>query len=373
MNPESEPPKRVLFVITTSDVGGSESFLKLLAAGMDRRRFTPTVCSLCPAGRIGEQIAASGTPVMTLDMSPRARIGELIRGVTRLARMIAELEIDLVQSLLYRANMMSAVAGRLARRPVAVVAGQRSLTPMTGQQAALGVRWTRRLADHTVAVSQAVKAEMVLRESLDPGRVSVIGNAVDARRFRPSGASEARRSLGIDSTALLVGGVGRLTDAKGFEVLLEAAATVRARGVELAILLVGDGPSRGLLEDLARRLGIDDAVHFLGRRSDPERIYPAMDIFVLSSLREGSPNVLLEAMSCGIAAISTRVGGVPELIEDGVTGRLIPPGDAAALADALVQLAADSSQRHRLGAGGPGTSRGRAQDREDGRQARGGL
>ncbi|MEM7349860.1 MAG: glycosyltransferase, partial [Acidobacteriota bacterium] len=147
----------------------------------------------------------------------------------------------------------------------------------------------------------------------------------------------------------IAGGVGRLTDTKGFEHLLAAAAEARANGIRLEVVLVGDGPRHEALTAEARRLGIGSAVHFLGRRGDPDCIYPALDLFVLSSLREGSPNVLLEAMACGIAAIATRVGGVPELIDDGDQGLLIPPGDPKVLATALQRLATDPALRHRLG------------------------
>ncbi len=340
-------PQRVLLLITTSDVGGTESFLANLAAGLDRRRFDPVVCSLCRPGRIAEQIAAAGTPVETLGMSPRARPWELIGGVLQLARLIGQHEIDLVQALLYRANMMAALAARMAWRRVVIVGGQRSLTPMTGHRAALGVRWTRRLVEATVAVSHAVKEEIVRTENLDPERVTVIGNAVDGERFIPGDRLAARQPLGLDPNALIVGGVGRLTEAKGFEHLLEAAA--RAGEISLQVVLLGDGPRLEAMAKRAEDLSITDRVHFLGRRDELENVYPAMDIFVLSSLREGSPNVLLEAMACGLPVVATSVGGVPELIDDDVEGLLIPPGDSDALAGAFRRLAADPSLRHRLG------------------------
>ncbi len=342
-------PRNILLVITTSDFGGTESFLANLALGLDRTRFAPTVCSLCPLGRAGERIAAGGTPVLTLGMASGARPFELVSGVVALARMLDRLEIDLVQGLLYRANMMAALSGRLARRPVTVVAGQRSLTPMTGHRAALGVRWTRRLARATVAVSEAVKAEIVASEGLHSDRVAVIGNGVDHRRFRPGDSAAARARLGLDSASLLIGGVGRLAAAKGFEHLIEAiAAASGSRRIEL--VLVGDGPRRQALEALARRLGIADRVRFPGRLGDLERIYPAFDIFVLSSLREGSPNVLFEAMSCGLAAIATEVGGVPEIVEHEDSALLVPPADQGALTAAIRRLAKDPLLRNRLGA-----------------------
>ncbi len=346
-------PARVLLAITTSDVGGAESFLANLASGLDRGRFEPAVCSLCPVGRAGEGIAAAGVPVTSLGMSASARPLELITGVVRLASGLDAGRIDLVQGLLYRANMMAALAGRLARRRVVVVTGQRSLTPMTGRRAALGVRFTRRLTRATVANSEAVKARIVAGEGLDPERVAVIGNGVDHRRFRPADRRAARRCLGIDPGVLLVGGVGRLSAAKGFEHLvaaIAAAPAAAADGSPIELALVGDGPLGQDLEAAAERLGVAARVRFLGRREGLEQIYPAFDVFVLSSLREGSPNVLYEAMACGVAAIATDVGGVAEIAEQDGSCLLVPPGDPPAIAAALERLAGDPILRRRLGA-----------------------
>ncbi len=346
-------PRRVLFIITTSDVGGTESFLAYLVAGLDRQRFDPMVCSLCPTGAIGRGIADSGIPVVSLDMAPQARLGEMVRGARRLARLIDRQEIDLVQALLYRANMMASISGRLAHRNVRILAGQRSLTAMTGHRATLGVRWTRRLADHTVAVSEAVRDTVVRNDGVDPERVTVIGNAVDPDRFRPADRPTARHNLGLAThtapNTVWVGAVGRLSNSKGFDHLLEATALARSRGSRLELALVGDGPLADDLAAHAHQLEIDDHVHFLGRRSELEHIYPAFDVFVLSSLQEGSPNVVLEAMACGVAVVATRVGGVPELLDDGHSGLLVPAADPTVLADALECLAQDADLRRRLG------------------------
>lgn len=346
--PPRPNPRRVLFVITTSDVGGTERYLANLVAGLDRQRFEPLVCSLCPTGAEGQRIAATGVQVISLEMAARARPIELVRGVQRLTRLIDRQEIDLVQALLYRANMMSALSGRLARRSVRVIAGQRSLSAMTGRRAALGVRWTRRLVDHTVAVSAAVRGAMIDGEGVDPQRVTVIGNAVDHRRFRPRDRTAAQQALELAPSGLLVGAVGRLSDAKGFDHLLAACARARAEGCDLELVLAGDGPLRQDLTARASQLDISDRVHFLGRRNGLERIYPAFDLFVLSSLQEGSPNVVLEALASGVAVVATRVGGVPELLEDGRSGLLVPPADPDSLAEALVRLARNGELRQRL-------------------------
>ena len=172
----------------------------------------------------------------------------------------------------------------------------------------------------------------------------------------------ARRHLGLDRDSVLVGGVGRLTDAKGFEHLIEAVAgVIRAMpspGPRVELALVGDGPRCEALEALARRLEIGDRVHFLGRREALERIYPAFAFFVLSSLREGSPNVLYEAMACGVASVATDVGGVAEIVEHDRSCLVVPPAEVVALATAIERLAVDPPLRSPAGNRGSRTSRG---------------
>jgi len=349
--PEREP-RRLLFVITTTDYGGTENFLHRLLAGLDRERFAPVVCSLCPVGWVGERIAELGIPVESLEMSATARPLELASGVWRLARILRERRIELVQSLLYRANLLAALASRLARRRPRVVSGQRSLEPMKARAAAFAVRRTRRFAERVVAVSEAVKRELVESEGLEPERVVVIPNGIDAELFRPADGSAWRREWGIPDGALTIGAVGRLASAKGLGYLLEAMARLAGEGRDLRLVMVGSGPERERLEARARELGLGGRVIFSGFCSELETVYPAFDLYALPSLAEGSPNALLEALACGCPAVASAVGGVPEIVEDGHSGLLVPPADAAALARALEGLAADEGLRRRLGTAG---------------------
>ncbi len=343
-------PARVLYVITTSDFGGGESFLERLVERLDRRRVSPRVCSLCPAGRAGRRIAAAGVPVASLGMSARPRGGELAAGALALARQIDAEGIDLVHGLLYRANAVAALACRLARRRPPMVWGQHSVLSTEGRGTALAARWTRPLATRVVAVAGALRDEVVARGRIPPGRVVVIGNGVDVERFVPADGGERRRALGLAPADVVVGGVGRLAPEKGFAVLVEAVALARAAGAPLALVLAGDGPERGALERLAARRRIGGSVRLLGFDAAPEALYPAFDIFALPSLEEGSPLALLEAMACGRAAVATPVGGVAEIVEPERSGLLVEAGSAAALAGALRRLAADADWRRELGA-----------------------
>ncbi|HVM96209.1 MAG TPA: glycosyltransferase [Candidatus Acidoferrales bacterium] len=341
---------RLLFVITSSDFGGTETTLRELVLRLDPNQFKSAVCSLRPSGRIARDIAARGVRLFSLRMAERPRLAELLQGIVRLARWIDRHDVDLVQSFLYRANTLAPLAARLSRRRPLVVAGQRSLYPLGGRRAAVAARWTWGFADRVIAVSNAVRDELIRTDGLPLGRIDVVENGVDTRYFHPPrGDSVARERFGIPRDAVVVSGVGRLSPEKGFDRLVEALSIARARGLPLHLLLAGDGPHRPQLEDQVRALGLAADVTFLGMLRDLLPLYAATDILALPSLEEGLPNALLEAMSSEIAVVASRVGGVPEVVEDGVNGLLVTPGDSAGLAEAVIRLAADPTLRHRLG------------------------
>lgn len=349
MSPPPTEPHRLLFTTTATDFGGTESFLLHLLSRLDRRRFAPVVCSLRPRGFIGDQIAALGIPVHELGMAEGARPHQLLLGAHRLARLIDAERIDLVQSLLYRANLVSALASRLARRRPCLVSGQRSLVPKRFWLAAWAVRRTRRLAERVVAVSNAVGRELIATEKLDPERLVVIPNGVDPALFRSRDSAAVRARWQVPPGALVIGAVGRLSPTKGLVHLIDAVAALGAAGHESVLVLAGSGSEHSALENRARRAGLGAAVRFLGFCDRLEEVYPGFDLYALPSLAEGSPNALLEAMACGLPAVACAVGGVPEIVEDGVSGLLVPPADAGALGAALGRLAADRELCRRLG------------------------
>jgi glycosyltransferase involved in cell wall biosynthesis len=353
----------LLLVITTTDFGGTENFVEHLVSGLDRGRFAPIVCSLCPPGRAGQRIAGAGIPVETLGMAGRPRPPQLVAGAWRLARLIDRRQVALVHALLYRANVVAAAACRLVRRRPVLVWGQHSqIATSEGWLAATAARWTRPLADRIVAVAEAVKDSLAETERIPRERIAVIGNGVDAERFKPAmpagnggggtgtAAGRALRArLGLDPQALVVGAVGRLAPEKGLSFLIEALAALRrARNLPLALVLVGDGPERPILERQVERLRLSDQIRFLGFQRQLETIYPAFDVLAMPSLEEASPMALLEAMACGCPVVASAVGGVPEILAQGRCGLLVEPAAPPALARSLAQLAANPALRHRL-------------------------
>ena len=341
----------VLFVITTTDFGGTETYLEQLVAGLDRERFLPLVCSLCPPGRVAERIAAAGVTVETLGMAARPRPHQLLAGAFRLARLFERRGVQLVHSLLYRGNVVAAGACRLARRPPVLVWGQHSqIDTSESRWAAAAARWARPRADRVVAVAEAVKEALVAGERLPRDRVTVIANGVDAERYRPADGAGRRAALGLDPADLVVGAAGRLAPEKGLPHLLAAVALARARGLPIQLLLAGDGPDRAALAGQADRLGLAEHVRFLGFQRQLETVYPAFDVFALPSLEEASPLALLEAMSCARAVVAAAVGGVPEILDHGRCGLLVPAADPGALVAAVSRLFEEPALRRDLAA-----------------------
>ena len=176
-----------------------------------------------------------------------------------------------------------------------------------------------------------------------------VPNAIDIEEFsRHMSVRDAKRQLGLDETRLVVGAVGRLSPEKGFDQLIRAVATLVLDGFDLELLLAGEGDAEKELQDLAVELQIDDRVHFLGFRTDTIELYQAMDVFALSSLREGLPNVVLEAMAMEVPVLATRVAGVPNLITDGENGLIVPPNSTRRFIEGLRSLASSPEQRRRL-------------------------
>jgi glycosyltransferase involved in cell wall biosynthesis len=208
------------------------------------------------------------------------------------------------------------------------------------------------LTDGAIAVSRSTRDFLVEERFVPRDRVRLIWNGAPLDEFAPAGRERAlrvRQELGLPAGAPVVGSIGRLNAQKGHRFLIDAAASLCRRRGDLRVLIVGDGD---LLEDLraqASGLGIADRVVFAGHRTDVPDLLAALDVFCISSLYEGTPLALFEAMAAGRAVVSTAVDGCREVLEDGVSGLLVPPGDAAALAASLERVVADHALREALG------------------------
>jgi len=211
-------------------------------------------------------------------------------------------------------------------------------------------RWSLRAARQVLTVSRPFRQELI-RAGVRQERVEVIHNAIDADWGRRGAAPPGlREQLGIAPNEQVILMVGRLSREKDHHTLLEAAVQLRTAAPQLRprLLLVGDGPERARIERAAAELGLDGALTFTGQVPSAEPYYSIADVAVLSSLSEGSPNALLEAMAARVPAVATNVGGVPEIVNHRESALLIPPRDRSAMAGAIAEVLSDESLRHGL-------------------------
>ena len=214
----------------------------------------------------------------------------------------------------------------------------------------LAERLTSPLADRIVAVSRAIARDLVARYGVDAARTVVVHNGIDAWAFRAAREpAVVRAALGLGDGRRVIVMAGRMTPQKGWDVLLEAAARLRAVRADVACVCVGDGPLSPALARRAAELELD--ARFTGARDDVADLLGCADVVVLASRSEGLPFTLLEAMALGKPVVATRVGGVPEVVEDGRSGRLVPREDPAALATAIADVL-DSPEAAAMGARG---------------------
>jgi glycosyltransferase involved in cell wall biosynthesis len=198
--------------------------------------------------------------------------------------------------------------------------------------------------------------ERALASGVPAGRCLLVENAIDTEEYaRRCDTAAAKRREGFPPGRLVVGAVGRLSAEKGFDVLIRAVHRLVRAGHDLQLVIAGEGDARRHLEALAAGPGLGDRVRLLGYRADTRGLYEALDLFVLSSLREGLPNVVLEAMAMEVPVLATRIAGVPRLIRDGANGLLAEPGSVDALAGSMGRLLGDVGSRDRLAAAGRST------------------
>jgi glycosyltransferase involved in cell wall biosynthesis len=204
--------------------------------------------------------------------------------------------------------------------------------------------------DAIVAVGAEVKGELMEKKNVTADKISVIVNGIELTEFDTLEPTEKiRAELGVDSTASVLGVVGRLHYDKGIDLLIRALALLKPRYSQLRAVIIGSGPDEAALKGLAETEGVGDIIHFAGYRADARRLMPALDMIAMPSRRDAQPFALLEAMAARRAVVAAAVGGIPGILIDGVTGVLFPSENVNALAAALEKLLKDPGQRKALG------------------------
>lgn len=353
---------RVMRIIARLNIGGPALHATLLTEQLDPRRYQSILVTGVEEAGEGNYLALHHRRSPEVVVLPAlGREIDVRRDVTtllQLTRLIRRVRPHIVHTHTAKAGAVGRVAAWLAGVPVIVHTYHGHVldgyfTPRKTRAFVAIERWLARRADCLLAVSDTVRRELLDRGIGTSGRLRVVPLGLDLDRFvaADAGRGHLRRELGVKPDTPLTGIVARLVPIKAHETFLAMAALLAGR-TEGHFVVVGDGERRAELERLAQDAGLNGRMHFLGWRADLERIYADLDVVVLTSRNEGSPVALIEALAAGRPVVATRVGGVPDVVHDGVSGVLVGAADVEGLASAVEQLMRDPARGQRLGEAG---------------------
>lgn len=343
---------RPLVLISGLPVGGAENVTASFLTHLAETGRTVPVCTVTDRrdGPPAEKLARAGVP--RFDLGARRLADPMALG--RLVRLVDRERIDLIHAHGQDASIVAAAA--CAMRPTELVVTRHVLEEPTENARQRGrsrlTLASLRRADAVVAVSRAVARR--LRSSAVPeDRIHVIPNGVETDRYAPGrlddSREEVRRSLGFEDEARVLLLPAVMREGKGHDLLLRLLPAVRRRVPSVRVLFAGGGAREKALRHEAKAYAVDDVVRFLGFRTDVPELMAASDVVVLPSFAEALPTVLMEAAAASRPVVATRVGGTPEVVENGRTGLLVPPDDASALGDGVARLLENAALGRRFG------------------------
>ena len=333
----------VLHLHSSSGLYGAESVILNLGKSLDVHGYHPIIGCL----EVGESLLsafAHATLESNLDVETfitKAKFSPV--AIFKIAKLIRKRNVQIIHSHTFKTTILGFFASRLTRIPLVETNHLFPPMPLSDKKLQLYAKidaFFLRYADKTIAVSHKIKTSLA-DSGVPESKISVIENGIDVEKCRAVRLEErvlARKALGLEDGSFVIGGVGRLTEQKGFEYLLEAAKAVLTRRKDVVFIIAGDGPLRGKLYKHMDKLKLDGNVNFLGFRKDILRILAAMDIFVMPSIDEGLPIAMLEAMAVGLPVIVTSVGEIPRVIENKQNGILIEPKNSEMLANKIIYL-----------------------------------
>jgi glycosyltransferase involved in cell wall biosynthesis len=345
-------PIRVMRIITRLNIGGPAIHVINLNAGLDSSRYKSLLVTGMEAeseGSFKDQALAKGLRMEVLpELGRELSLKNDWVTIWKLYHLMKRDRPQIVHTHTAKAGFVGRLAARLARVPVVchTFHGHVLHSYFGSLKTRLFIKLEKfgaRLSTRIITLSPSLREELVQLGVTHPDHVSEIPLGFNLKPFEEQVRNHGnfRKQLGVDEKTALVGAVGRLVKIKNLPLFLGAIARVRQVRSDIQFVLVGDGEERTALEELVHILGLEAAVHFTGWRQDLPQIYADLDAAVISSDNEGTPVSLIEAMSAGCPVIATRVGGVPDLLETGRLGILVPPGNPKALAEAILQVASD--------------------------------
>jgi glycosyltransferase involved in cell wall biosynthesis len=350
-NPADKARKyKIAYVIDGLSMGGAERLMVPILKHLSRPNFDAYVCALQSkdGNLMADEIRALGIPVSCLDIKHLRDWNAL----PRLINYLNENEVDLVHTQLEFANILGNISARLLRLPsVCTIHVMPSLDVKAKSKLHQKLEWfvLNHFCERVISVSDEAREYHLQISGAAASRVSTIYNGIDLSNFlsldRELERVKVRTELAIPSDANLLTTVAVLRPQKGIQYMIRALPAVLDSNPNTYYLVVGDGPHRYLLVEEANKSNVGNRVIFTGMRKDVARLLSASDVFVLPTLTEALPTVLAEAMAAKLPIIASRVGGVPEMIVDGLNGYLVEPEDVKSLAQACIDLLASPEKR----------------------------
>jgi glycosyltransferase involved in cell wall biosynthesis len=338
---------RVLTLIANpTSAGGAERMAARTTMALDQRRFEPILCATRRplSQQLDGELRAAGVRLLRLQRGTRADLAAW----GPLVRLLRRERVDVVHAHLFGSNVWGTLLGRAAGVP-AVIAHEHGQAYAPGPRTAVMRHLIARRADAVLCVCRYDRERMIGLQGIPAEKVRVLPNGLAPGAAATADPAALRAGLGIACAAPVVAIVANLRPEKAVHAAVAGFAHVCRELPGTQLLVVGDGPGRGRVESAIASHGLAGSVHLLGRRPDVPDLLAASDVAVLSSEREGCPVALLEYMAAGRAIVATAVGGVPDVIADGVHGLVVPAGDAAAMGAAIVRVLHDPPLRRRLG------------------------
>lgn len=331
---------KIVFLISSMDVGGAEQVLRQVAlnAASTEKPGRVILACLYQGGKLAEGLEEKGIKIYEGIMKNRFDLIGLVRFVKILKAARPDILYISSQALSQAAGIIGAMFVKIGAKILAMHSHEfegKKLYRFIMDKISIS------LSEKIVCVSESQKKGVIKIRNADPGKIKVIYNGVDINKFRPAPKTDT-------SGRVTIGTVGSLRREKGLDILLKAAQEVLMQCPSAFFVIVGEGKERNLLQDMAVKLGIEDNVSFLGERSDVEKIIPCFDIACSSSRTETFPLVILEYMSCGVPVVATSVGGVPEMVNEGVNGMLAKSECPSELAEKLVRMIRDKKMRESM-------------------------
>lgn len=350
---------RILYIIASSQIGGAENFIYTLLRHIDNTRFEKYI--ICPeGGYYSERFRALANKALFINpkrsfMNPAT--------ILQTSSFVKDNNIDILHTMLYTSDFCGITACLFSGRPrvLNTINGFNFLVVNKGtpglkrRVASFIYRFIYRYSDKVLAVSESVKQDLINRRGIkiSPEKIETVlaaGTNISYDDFPEDDIAYLRTNYLTDKE-LAVSAIGTLEEVKDYDTMLEAFSIAVRKNPALKLLIAGDGPERSRLQTTASNLGLGKRICFLGALEEKKKnaLLSLTDIFVMSSVSEGCPTALLEAMYFEKPVIATRVGGIPEIVRDGETGLLVPERDAGQMADSIFKLAQDREKRIQFG------------------------